>query len=527
VLGRRVSIPYLGGLAALVVLTGIAFAFSYGQLAPIAGSDSPESVLLVIPLIAFGLIATKLAGVARHGDEAAVNFVFALPFLIVLAALLVWLPVKLSYFYWVYRVDLLAVPAFVAVAVIMLFGLPALFAARAAFLLLILGWPPVLDWVVRVVADPLATAQSWLVIVLLAPLSLGVHRAGQTFLFGSGPTASALTVSTACAGLVGVFSMALVAGFVALVARGNGKRKALWLGLAVLLALIGNVVRIAVLVAVAAHSGIHRALSLFHATSGLVLFVVFLVIVLLLLRPFGLEPPALGFDRAEPLGFRMRGLLPTVAVLVAIAVFTGWSTSSLGFHDPGLFRGVAAVTTRDLLGAPPGFSAAPPEPLPSFAQQFGSRSIAAVYHLKGSAGQEIAAQVVVDPSYRSVHRYGVLQCFVFHHYKVYSTHLVSLPGGGTASLIALRIDQHDVSTANWLQPVTIDGKRAWRRVILYQFIGNARAPGPQSHSSGVRALGLWLLNTLSPYGDSHPPARFVPAERGLTRLAGELTSGSV
>jgi hypothetical protein len=106
VLSRRVSVPYLGGLTALVVLTAVAFAFSYGELAPLAGSDSPESVLLVIPLVAFARIALKLVGVARHGDEVAVNVIFALPFLLVLAALLVWLPVKLSYFYWVYRVDL-------------------------------------------------------------------------------------------------------------------------------------------------------------------------------------------------------------------------------------------------------------------------------------------------------------------------------------------------------------------------------------------------------------------------------------
>jgi exosortase len=502
VLSRRVSVPYLGGLTALVVLTAVAFAFSYGELAPLAGSDSPESVLLVIPLVAFALIALKLVGVARHGDEVAVNVVFALPFLLVLAALLVWLPVTLSYFYWVYRVDLLAVPAFVAVAVIMLFGLPALWAARAAFFLLVLGWPPVLDWVVRLVADPLARLQSWLAAGLLAPFHLDVHRFGQTFVFGSGPNAPAITVATACAGLVGVFSMGLVAGFVALVSRGNGRRKLLWLGLALLLALVGNLIRIVVLVTVAAHSGVHRSLGIFHATGGLLLFIVFLVVVLLLLRPFGLELPAFGFDRAEPLGFRMRGLLPTVALLAALAVFTGWSTSTLGFRNPGLFRGVAAISSGDLLAPAAGFTAGRPEPLPSFAQQFGTRSRAAVYHLTGGDGEEIAAQVVVDPSYRSVHRYGVLQCFVFHHYKVYSTHLVSLPGGGTLSLIALQIDRRDVATANWLQPVTLAGKRAWRRAILYQYVDNAHPQGAPARSSGVRSLGLWLLNTLSPYGDA-------------------------
>src|SRR5438094_267878 len=94
--------------ATAMLLIGVPAAFSYRQLAPLAGSDSPESVLLLVPVAAFVMLAAKLAASSRHGAEAAVNVVFAFPFLLVLAALLVWLPVKLSYFYWVYRLDLLA-----------------------------------------------------------------------------------------------------------------------------------------------------------------------------------------------------------------------------------------------------------------------------------------------------------------------------------------------------------------------------------------------------------------------------------
>src|SRR5581483_4547991 len=140
-------------------------------------------------LVGAALLAARLAAASRNGDEAAVNAVFAFPFLLLLAVLLVWLPVRLSYFYWVYRLDLLAVPLFLAAAVVLLFGLPALWRARAAFAVFVLGWPPVLDWLVRLLATPLATAQGAIVAFLLSPFALGVHRYGATFVFGSRPRA--------------------------------------------------------------------------------------------------------------------------------------------------------------------------------------------------------------------------------------------------------------------------------------------------------------------------------------------------
>jgi hypothetical protein len=134
--------------------------------------------------------------------------------------------------------------------------------------------------------------------------------------------------------------------------------------------------------------------------------------------------------------------------------------------------------------------------------------------------------VVVDRSYRSVRKYGVLQCFVLHHYKVYATHVVGLPGGGTASLISLRIDKRDVATANWLQPVRLGAMRAWRRVVLYEYVEDARPPPSLRGAGGIRGFGIWLINTLSPYGGTRPPARFKPAERELTRLAGLVTGNA-
>src|SRR5436305_889159 len=184
-LAKRVTISYPIALVALIGLTLGAFAYSYGQLAPLAGSESPESVLLLIPLAAFVLIGRALFDVAPRSDEAAINAVFAAPLLVVLAALMIWLPAKLSYFYWVYRLDLLAVPFFVGGAIIMLFGIPAFWRARSGIAVLLLGWPPLLDSLIREVSDPLAHTTAQITATAVAPIS-NVRTIGESFVFPNG-----------------------------------------------------------------------------------------------------------------------------------------------------------------------------------------------------------------------------------------------------------------------------------------------------------------------------------------------------
>src|SRR5207248_425298 len=121
-----------------------------------------------------------------------------------------------------YRLDLLAVPLFVSFAVLLVFGANALWRARLALAVLLLGWPPLLDRVLQVVTEPASSAQAR----LLALLPLPGSHSGETFFFGTGRAAAAITIGAPCAGLLGVFSMAFVGGLVAHFAHGPGRRKA-------------------------------------------------------------------------------------------------------------------------------------------------------------------------------------------------------------------------------------------------------------------------------------------------------------
>jgi exosortase len=502
-----------GGAYALVAgSTAIAFAHAYAGLSPLLGSESPESLLLVVPFAAAYVLWRSLGSGARDGGELTVNLFLGTPVLLVLLTLLLWFPTRLSYFYWVYRLDLLAVPFFVAFAVLVAFGLTALWRARWAVGLLLLGWPPLLDSLLRLVTTRICAVQA----ALLGLLPLPGTRTGTTFLVG--PHA-AITVAAPCSGLLGVVSMLLVGGVVAGCRTGSRRRKLAWLAASVALALVANVVRLALVVAVAAHAGIDSGFAVFHALAGPLLFALTLLVALQLLAPFGLEPAPRAVIQRRPVELQRGTAAAVTAMVVVLAALASWSTAAA--RTPGLFRDAIVLTPQQLLPLPSGFADTGTSQLASLGDLFGSSARAQLTHIAGLRGDAVAAQVVVTPTYRQARRYNVLDCFVFHQEHVYSTHVEPLVGGGSAVLTAVRLDHEDVATLTWIQPAVVDGRDAWRRVLLFAYLDGASAHG-RAHVAGAQTFGSWLLDHVGPYGTTSPPARFHRAERGLVSLADQL-----
>lgn len=511
---RRFELPWALALLALGSLVIVGFGPSYAALSPLVGSDSPDFVLVLIPLLAFPQIALDLRAARRDGEELGVNLALAAPLFAFLATLLVILPAKLSYAYWLYRLDLLAVPVFVATAVLLLFGFPALWSARRGVLLLVLGWPPLVDTIIRATAVPLADAQAHIVRVLALPF--GVAGSGTQFVF---PDGHILSISTACAGLVGVFAGGAVGGVVALAADGPPLRRLGWFALVIGLALAGNAVRLAIVVVGGATVGTGTAFGLLHATVGMVVFAGSFGVALLLLPRFGLELHVPRSLKGTSLPLRRHGAASALGTLAVVALLAlGLTASNV---TPGLFNGVPALRGKQLLLAPKGWRVVASTPAPGLEQSFGGGTRAAIVHLSSGDAQGVAAQVIVTRSYRRAREYGVVQCFSFHHYAIKSTRYAALGRGGTAALVALDVGGSAISSASWIQPVTIDGQRAWRRVVLYEYAGKRSLAAAQAPGS-AGSVSLWILNHLAPYGGSTPPVRFRHSEQQLLALAGDV-----
>jgi exosortase len=510
---RDVDLPWAAGIVAFVGLLALAFWPSYEALLPVATSDSPDAVVIAVPAAALALIVFELRRVRRHGDELAVNLALALPLLAALALLLVILPAKLSYAYWLFRFDLLAVPVFAAAIILILFGFPALYASRRGLVLLVVGWPPLVDGVVRATADPLASLQSRLVGAAVSPL--GVGRVGASFVL---PDGHVLVVGSACAGLAAVFGALGVGGAVMLAASGSRRRRCAWLAFAVAIALVGNVVRLAIVVAAGRFFGFGSAFGLLHGGAGAVVFGLALGAALLALPRFGLRLAVAPGLRGDPLRFRGRGPIVSLAILGSLALLTLATTA--GGATPGLFLGgVPRLSDGQLLRLPAGWRVDGSDDVPYLAASFGAGARARVVHLAASGSNGVAAQVIVTPSYRDALHYGVLNCFSFHRYTIRATRYVKLGRDGTATLVALSADGRNISSASWIQPALLNGHRVWRRVVLFAYA--ARGAAGRQVAAGSDSVGTWLLNHLSPYGGTKTPAEFAATERQLLQLASE------
>jgi exosortase/archaeosortase family protein len=313
--------------------------------------------------------------------------------------------------------------------------------------------------------------------------------------------------------------MVLVGGIVVAYRTGSRRRKLAWLATAVAIALGANVIRLAIVIAVAAHSGIDTGFVVFHALAGPVLFALALLCALLLLSTFGLAP-----GRAAPppraLDFGRGTAFTAASVITVVIAAAAWSTTVV--RTPGLFHDAISLQAGRLLPLPSGYDASGVSDLASLGALFGSGADAQLTHIEGIRGDAVAAQVVVAPTYRQALRYNVLDCFVFHHAHVYSTHVEPLVEGGSAVVTAVRLDGADVATATWVQPALVDGHRAWRRVLLFAYLDGARAHSGAAHVASAQSFGSWLLDRFGPYGATKPPLRFKRAERGLVSLADQL-----
>jgi len=515
----ELTLSFPAAIVAIAAAGLLASAASYRTLLPLTSSESPDALLVAFPIAALVLLAVRLAGQGRQGHELGINLVFAAPLALAYVLLLVWLPSRFANVYWVYRLDMLALPIIVAIATLLVFGLPALLRCSPAFLFFVVGWLPIFDRLVGLVAEPLAWLDTLAVRGLTAPLGGRVPWRDGSFVAAHGER---LSISSACAGMTAVLSMVLV-GTLALVAlRGTTRARLTWLGAGIALVLAVNVARLVAVVCVARWRGTGAAFSVFHASAGELLFAGSFLALLLLAPRFGLTVALPSLRDARPVQLPRAKLAVVAALVATLAGLGAWTESGMGFPGPGSFRGTPSLRGDDLLPAVAGLRVEARERLRFVETLFGhgARAYEVQYGFGRSNG--IGAQVVVVPSLTQVASYGALDCFLFHDYHVYSAHRRPLRNGGTAWLAALEIGRRDVASISWYQPVRVDGQNRWRRVILYQYL-TGRPVRDDFRPSLSRRVGTWLLNTLAPFGRTTPPDRFRATERELLAVANALS----
>lgn len=476
--------------AVLVGLVALAYPHSLAAVLGQLRYDSPLAYVGLVPLLSLGL-GLLLGGRARPGELRApdrqVDWIIGVSFLAVAGFVAVVLPTRVSYEFWVNRLDLLGLPVFVAGLVAILFGSRILHRVRLPVALLVLAWPYPYQ---APVAAAQALASHLTVAVLKAshPLVPAAHWLGGTlFAVGAGAGGFSVNVAPSCAGADSALGFLLVGGATLVATRGRRLAKLGWLVTGMAASLGANVIRLLLLMWTGAHLGEQVAMTWLHPVLGLVLFSVVVAVMVLMLPRFGLDfalgasgPPA---DASQlgpaPAAVAVVSRLSVggLAVLLAVCGIFGAANQGLARFDP--FAGLgSAGTVAPLAPLPPtvpGWTGSQYDQITWATPYFGRGSTwyRDVYSPVAPAVERyygaLYLDVVTTPDLGAFSTFGLDACYHFHGYRVVRSTRVDVGGPAVGQAISY-LDPHTDqvwSVVAWVWPVaTATGKQFERVVAL-------------------------------------------------------------
>lgn len=512
--------------ALLGAATFVAFWRSFVATAPLLGTDSPVGLAPVVPFLALwhAIASTRRrirAGLPLTGAREGVIDVPVALTLLGGAAWLVWrAPARDGWYFWSQRLDLLAAGLFAVGLAVALWGLQTVLWHRWVALYALLVWPALLVWLQEATAAPLATwsALAARPLALAAGAQLAPGGGDPRLFAGVGVVPFALLVGDVCAGLNAGVTVALV-GVPGAVHLGIPWRRALlWLFGGVVLALAGNVIRVAALVVVADRMGAPVALGTVHPALGTVLMVAVFGLLWFLAPAAPTRPAAAGVVAVGRGGRSLPSLRTACFAAVATAAFAT-ASARLGTFEPLPVLGPPGGPVSDQLDylrVPPGWEIES-QGEQSFQNLFGPASRSSWMILRSSDGAAVMAQLITTPERRRLQAYGPEACRVFHGGTVVGQRTVSLEAGGVARLIdtqdrggRARGQGPRLSVLYWEAPFLLGERQVHARVSLISYEADEE-----------------LLPSVSRPGIAPGGSAFDRADSALVDLAGAIMRATV
>jgi exosortase/archaeosortase family protein len=336
-----------------------------------------------------------------------------------------------------------------------------------------------------------------------------------------------------------------VAGAFLLVVRGTRLRKVLWLLSGALLVWLLNVVRIMVIFWSAGEWGERVAMDGFHPYVGLVVFNLAVLVMVLLLRPFGLRlgPAArlAGVPATDPaVGTRPPHRPKPLAALVCVGL--------LGF-GVGVYNGELREYDRiaDSLGSPrladfatslespTGWSVRRTDTYDWAKRFFGSTSTWNRYQYTFSgdaavalrANVPITVDVIETPDRAALSAYGIEQCYTFHGHSVSGRQSVDLGNGLIGGMLTWSSSEDDTTwtTLYWHWPIKTPSGTQYERVTLVMNDQPTNTfAAPPLDTGGARQLQLDLNDVLRGSGSDEDRARLVQTRTFMIGFARQMVA---
>jgi exosortase/archaeosortase family protein len=497
----------------LIGVVAVAYNYSLATLLQSAGQDTPLAYVSLVPAIALALAAIRARPLkpepAIHDRH--VDYTIGVPLMATAIAINVLLPSRWSTMFWVYRVDLFTLPFFVAGAVAIIFGIRVMWRQKLAIAYLFLAWPYPYQSVLLRVLDAFTAATIFGIEQILrfvhvaTPVSsldstlFSVVHDGHSF---------PLSIVSACSGVNSVVGFLLVGSAFGAVVRGPWIRKTLWLVGGMLLLWAINLGRITFIFWAGRTWGEEVAINILHPFVGMVTFSIGIVIMVLLIRPFGMRimvgqapralspAPGASASRTGSLAVPKVHLVVVVAIIAALIL----GTANLGLRSYNL---VADASGEPRLTAfvnqpvvPAGWTVQLSTTFNWAKPLFGYTSVWNRYILYASHGGNlhadvpVVADVINTPDLDAFSAYGIENCYQFHGYTLADVAQVGLPGGITGQSMSYTSQQFGSwSIVYWIVPVKMGSGTSYERVVLYvQNVGNGAIVPGLTQPSGIRNL---------------------------------------
>ena len=480
-------------MAVLLVVVGVAYNYSLSTLIQNAGLETPLAYVSLVPAIALALAAVRARPLrpepAIHDRQ--VDYIVGLPLVGGALAANLLLPGKMSAMFWVWRIDLLTLPVFVAGAVAIIFGVRVLWRQKLAVGYLFLGWPYPYSVVLLKVLDAFtaATLVGIREIVKILPVAKSVTSPdGTLFVVVHHGVSFPLSVVSACSGVNSVVGFLLIGSAFAAVVHGPIVRKVLWLVGGMLLLWAINLGRITFIFWAGKTWGEHVAIDILHPFIGLVTFSVGVLFLVLLIQPLGharrdRATNRVAFDPSPERADRDQGDRPAVPKVYAAVIVVTVVAIVLGISNVGLktYNLVADASGQPKLTA---YIAAPVAPVGWRTRRidvfnwakplFGDTSVWDRYLLTATEGGDlhtsvpVVADVIVTPELDTFAAYGVEACYQFHGYSLRDVAEVNIGGGITGQAMSYTSQTYGSwSIVYWIIPVKLGTQTTYERVVLY------------------------------------------------------------
>ncbi len=253
-------------------------------------ADTPFAYLVWIPVFAFTWAGWTLRRALSYNDDPELNGIMGLPLLALTASLLIAGMTTWQYYFVGQSVGLLVWPFWALGLAWLMFGVGVTRHVIRPLAYLLLTWPPLYNDIINVTNPILLEFANRFVGILSQHFSwLLVVTASGTYVIRYGIHAITVYVTSVCSGADSLLAVVILFPIILVSFTGSLLKKAVAIIVAVILALIANWLRLAILIFSIHSIGPTFSLNILHPMLGILLFVAMVFILVNFCKWMGLD----------------------------------------------------------------------------------------------------------------------------------------------------------------------------------------------------------------------------------------------